>query len=247
MERINLRYLIYFMDFPDVRPSQRDKLQHILYNNGARFIRQLCKMSYDEFIAIPELTPEIKQAVISSMAKYGLKVGMTEQEIISYIDEDYLKEHPESDSEGSIIPEIQNKTEQEEEKPSEEDLVEDDNPIEEEIPIEAEEDDKPNKTIEERLLSLERDLVLNYDPIQFHPNDLEYTFHLNAINELYNQPWWKKLFWSRHKRMLDAICKTIEFHNYRMIAMKSRATATDSLRSEQKQQIDDLSEELNKA
>ncbi len=78
-----------------VRPSQRKTIRDALWAKGVRKYKDLCAMKEDDFKSLPFVDDTLHAKVKAHLEGYGLRFGMTEDEMLVYMDEEYLAEHPE--------------------------------------------------------------------------------------------------------------------------------------------------------
>lgn len=91
MVHINIKGLSYYLIFDnlDLRPSAKEHIQKDFFDYDVSRICDLCKKTQEELLDIPSLTPYLVDYIESYLNKHGLHLGMTDEELDGYIDEEY--------------------------------------------------------------------------------------------------------------------------------------------------------------
>lgn len=89
MKRVNVNY--YFtIEFGDLfRPSMKDSIRDALYEQNVRTIKDVCQLEEKQFRRFPFATDDVVNRVKKRMADYGLRFGMTLDELTAYQDADF--------------------------------------------------------------------------------------------------------------------------------------------------------------
>lgn len=93
MKRIDITRSVYYgiIDKLSIRPSIKEKIRSSLYDNSIHEIRDLCMLAEEEakplFFCNDTLFSGIKDYLVSA----GLHFGMTEENLIDYMDADFLE------------------------------------------------------------------------------------------------------------------------------------------------------------
>lgn len=100
MKRLNVDYN-FVTEFGDLfRPSMRDSVRSILFHNNIIHIKDVCQLEEQQFRSFLFATDDVVKRVKERMNLYGLRFGMTLDELNAYQDADYLMLHPERESDG---------------------------------------------------------------------------------------------------------------------------------------------------
>ncbi len=78
-----------------LRPSQRKAILDAWWNEGIKQYKDLCAMKEEDFKNLPFVDDTLFAKAKAHLEEYGLRFGMTEEELIAYQDEEYLQQHPE--------------------------------------------------------------------------------------------------------------------------------------------------------
>ena len=76
-------------------PSVLSKLQDILIREDAYTLDDFCQKTEEEFKEMEGMTPYMLRKINDFLKTYGLKYGMTKEEIDEYRDQRYFSSHPE--------------------------------------------------------------------------------------------------------------------------------------------------------
>lgn len=215
MEKEHFKYT-YVGTGLDCPPSIMEKLTKLLYANGIERIDGLCSKTEKEVMCIEGLTPYMQMKLCDFMDKYGLKFGMTDDEIREYKDYTYFESHPEekalfNNCNEEAMDEIfqadflKQMAKGRDEKPDfdlievesfdvqQEDLLVDTSCVEQSM---------TEDEAREKLDELERKEFYNYDPCSYiKPDEWEITLHSAAIRFMASDSWLTKLFMSDEKRL----------------------------------------------
>ncbi len=220
------------------RPSQRERINRCLENNNIWYYKQLCRLSEDEFKSLNFVDDNVYTKTVAHLAEYGLRLGMPEEEMLEYMDADFLAEHPEEAAaeiaeEKVVIKESGTGVVSESE-------VQDDklNPLDKAESLEqpwfdkAEQPDGHEEPAKQEQPDELADVMEKLAPYAKRLRD-EFTgvligHHvLAAIMEAYiHQPWWVKMFCGRNERHIRA-CKETMFVYDTFLKLTEEQPATD--------------------
>lgn len=79
----------------DIRSSLKEKIRRSLSESLMFDYESLCMTTERKLLSLPYITPDAVGEMKGFLSQYGLRLGMTEEEIEAYKDADYLKAHPE--------------------------------------------------------------------------------------------------------------------------------------------------------
>jgi len=213
MKRVNVNY--YFtIEFGDLfRPSMKDSIRDALYEQNVRTIKDVCQLEEKQFRRFPFATDDVVNRVKKRMADYGLRFGMTLDELTAYQDADFLLLHPEENTEE------QNKEEKVSGKVI--DLNKFINSFKKGMDNRSDE----TENIDEREEQMEQDKVAAVsilalmasftEPTDKDSRSLQMSPELEnristTLREVYfHQPWWKKLFRKPKARLKETIDETV--------------------------------------
>lgn len=94
MKRIDITSGTYYevIDKLDLRPSIKNIIHDELFHYNIGHVSELCRKTEDELIALQILPFYVIDPIKQRLEEVGLKLGMTERELIDYMDADYLEE-----------------------------------------------------------------------------------------------------------------------------------------------------------
>lgn len=96
MKRLYLKGGFYqLFENMDIRPSLKEKIRSSLSESLMFDYESLCLTTEKELLSLPNITPDVVEKIKDFLSQYGLRLGMTEEDIEDYLDADYLKTHPE--------------------------------------------------------------------------------------------------------------------------------------------------------
>lgn len=198
-------------------PSVKDELWNILYHNGILSVENFCQKTESEIRSIEGITPYMLVKFNEFLEHYGLRFGMTKEEVLEYKDRRYFLEHPEEKALLKTIHEeemervfkddfLKNlptdvREEMENEDFEDETILNSGQEKEAEEPsISGEESDEIRTSHEEarakeRMEEIDRVLFFNYDPSAcIRPEEWEITLHSAAIRFMTHDSFLVKLF-----------------------------------------------------
>ena len=204
-------------------PSVLSKLQDILIREDAYTLDDFCQKTEEEFKEMEGMTPYMLRKINDFLKTYGLKYGMTKEEIDEYRDQRYFSSHPEEkalvettnmeemekvfeqDFLNNLSPEKKEKMENENFNETEDYLPIVD-PDEEQKKVVEESDEEKRLLLEakakERMEEIDRALFFNYDPsTSIRAEEWEITIHSAAIRFMTHDSFLTKLFVSEEKRL----------------------------------------------
>lgn len=207
-------------------PSVSSKLDDILIREDIYTLDNFCQKTEDDFKVMEGMTPYILLKINDFLKTYGLKYGMTKEEIDEYRDQSYFSSHPEEKAliESTNMEEMEKVFEQDflnnlplekKEKMEDENFNETEDylpivdPVEEQKKVEEESDEEKQLLLEakakERMEEIDRILFFNYDPsASIRPEEWEITIHSAAIRFMAQDSFLTKLFVSDKKRLSRA-------------------------------------------
>jgi hypothetical protein len=95
MERQNINSYVHIEDMTHhVRPSVLDKIKSTIHGANIWYFKDLCSVSEDKLRQYPYLTDKIVNDIKNYLGNYGLKLGMTDEELVEYQDAEFLEKHP---------------------------------------------------------------------------------------------------------------------------------------------------------
>lgn len=94
MKRIDLTASVYYgvIDKLGIRPSLKMKINYYLSENDIKCVCALCDKTEDELLKIEGIDEEIITGIKDYLDTVGLHLGMTDEEIVDYVDADFLDE-----------------------------------------------------------------------------------------------------------------------------------------------------------
>lgn len=95
MKRLDLYDLILFWGGIDIRPSLLVKVEKDIEALRAWNYKGLCSLTEKDLLLKKNITPAVLEKIKSFLGRYGLRLGMTEDELDAYMDAEYLEAHPE--------------------------------------------------------------------------------------------------------------------------------------------------------
>ncbi len=78
-----------------VRPSKRNAIKEVMWGREIYNYKDLCAMKEEDFKRFPFVDDTFLARTKAHLEEYGLHFGMTGDEIVEYMDREYLAEHPE--------------------------------------------------------------------------------------------------------------------------------------------------------
>ena len=261
-EHFKYTYVHIGLDCP---PSIMDKFENILYANGIDKIDCLCRKTEKEVMGIKGLTPYMQKKLREFMEKYGLKFGMTDDEIREYIDYTYFESHPEEKSlyEGvdeQAMDEIfqadflkqmaKGRGKETNIEPIDVDSIDvqqEDLIVETSCDVDSMTEDEAREKLDE----LDRKELYNYDPCAyFKPDEWEITLHSAAIRFMASDSWLAKLFMSEEERLERAVKNAKSLYNLLRTDARQRGETSRTIRKqckeERKRILDKFPEILNR-
>ncbi len=211
MKRKNITSYVFVDELTDkIRPSQLDKFKANLHNSKIWNFKDLCSISEERFRQFPYVTDEIADDFNAYLSDYGLKLGMTEEELADYQDAEFFEKYPPNGKRASELIDdgaCQNELiERLKKAMSTMDVASnteiDDNIAEETIVLssplgstsakESEPEKAPFDPYKEKRLA--NAYIRDYDPVRFSRNDMEWYLHYARLDMLREQPWYIKAF-----------------------------------------------------
>lgn len=207
-------------------PSVTKQLQNILYREEVYTLEDFCQKTEKEFKEMKGMTPYMLLKINDFLKTYGLKYGMTKEEISAYQDQDYFSSHPEEKAlvDAPCVEEMERVFEQDflnNLPPEKKEKMEDENfnetvdylpivdPDEEQKKVAEESDEEKRLLLEDkakaRLEEIDKILFFNYDPsANIRAEEWEITIHSAAIRFMTHDSFLTKLFVSEEKRLSRA-------------------------------------------
>jgi hypothetical protein len=179
MNRIDIKKFVDF-GYLDIRPSVLERFETELFIHGGLHYESLCSMSEKSLLSIEGFTRENIDCIKNELARYGLSLNMSKQDIVDYKDAEYIKAHQLKEPQ-TVIKEKSD-----------------------ELPIAAIAEEKIKEALlEEPKVHITEDVMTQSDyekKVNISPfekgflNDQEWMLHQIRMRLLIYQPWYIKTF-----------------------------------------------------
>jgi hypothetical protein len=209
-----------FLRDHDVLPSTIRKTEDLLFH-GVYDIADLCKKSEQELRSYKTIDDAVINTLKNILSEYGLKLGMTDEEIYNYEDAEYYTHYPDKRPEGLVLT-------------FEVSLDECDKPVQDDVNKGVKDEFKEHKefipehlseqevdpqldnqkvvltdSLKQRLLYIKEkkytqkytEYINNRGNIKFCPEDIEFMFIHIFRTFLMDQPWYVRLFKKMNERI----------------------------------------------
>lgn len=231
MKRLNLHNLILVFERIDIRPSLLVKVEKDIEDLHAWNYKELCSLTETELLSKNSITPAVIEKIKVFLEQYGLRLGMTEEELDDYMDAEYLEAHPEESETSYGESEIRNPTinliEDKDtalEDNGNEDFYKEKQTVAERTASSISPNESIDQPFDENREAVKAVRQTYNDPLEWLRNDdWEWYAHQARLFLLINQPWYIKCFVPFKKRLGRAFKQADELIAKYRIDMAARS------------------------